>query len=144
MTNENNRRSVKLERIGAGAFKAINSRGGEITMLDTPEAFSPVELLLAGVAGCSAVDVDIFTTRRSDPTEFEVTASGEKVSEGGNRLEDVEVVFHVRFPAGEAGDAAREILTKSITNSRDRLCTVSRTVQLPTQVTYFEDDAKLD
>ena len=143
MTKEN-RRSVKLERIGNGAFKAINSRGGEITMLDTPESFSPVELLLAGVAGCSAVDVDIFTARRSEPTEFEVTASGEKVSTGGNHLEDIEVVFHVRFPVGEGGDAAREILTKSITDSRDRLCTVSRTVQLPTTVTYFEDDVALD
>lgn len=135
--------SVTLTRIGDGAFRATNARGGEITMLDSPEAFSPVELLLAGIAGCSGVDVDIFTARRSQPDEFTVTASGRKVTDGGNHLADIEVHFHVTFPEGEDGDKARAIITQSITNSRDRLCTVSRTVQLGSPVTYFEDDREL-
>ncbi len=137
------RSQITLTRTGDGTFKAMNSRGGEISIRETPEAFTPVELLLAGIAGCSAIDVDIFTTRRSQPTEFEVECSGQKVTDGGNRMEDIEVRFHVRFPEGPEGDAARDILTRSITNSRDRLCTVSRTVQLGAEVTYFEDDQEL-
>ena len=46
-----------------------------------------------------------------------------------NHLGDIEVTFTVRFPDGEAGDRARERLPRAIEQSRDRLCTVSRTVQ---------------
>lgn len=139
------RRTVNLSRNPDGSFTAVNSRGGSLTMLGDDANFSPVELLLAGVAGCSAVDVDIFTSRRAEPTEFDVECSGEKRRDetGGSRMRDIEVRFHVRFPEGEEGDKAREILTESIINSRDRLCTVSRTVQHSTEVTYFEDETAL-
>ena len=40
------------------------------------------------------------------------------------------------FPQGEAGDRARDRLPDAVARSRDRLCTVSRTVQLPTPVRY--------
>lgn len=42
----------------------------------------------------------------------------------GNRLTDIEVVFLISFPAGEAGDAARAILADAVKKSHDRLCTV--------------------
>jgi putative redox protein len=41
----------------------------------------------------------------------------------------------VEFPASEAGDAAREVLPSAVQRSHDRLCTVSRTVELGTPVT---------
>ncbi len=34
--------------------------------------FTPVELLLAAIAGCSAIDVDYLTARRAEPDAFEV------------------------------------------------------------------------
>jgi hypothetical protein len=40
----------------------------------------------------------------------------------------------VTFPDGEAGDAARSVLQSAIERSRDRICTVSRTVALPSPV----------
>ena len=40
------------------------------------------------------------------------------------------------FPEGAEGDAARERLPGAIEMSRDRLCTVSRTVQLGADVSY--------
>ena len=46
-----------------------------------------------------------------------------------NHLGDIEITFTVRFPEGAEGDRARERLPKAIAQSRDRLCTVSRTVQ---------------
>jgi putative redox protein len=60
-----------------------------------------------------------------------VVASGEKVrDENGNHLVDLRVTFDVTFPEGEAGDAARAVMPRAIAQSRDRLCTVSRTVAL--------------
>lgn len=133
-------RSVTLTRTGPTTFLARNERGGEITVGSPAEGsdhFSPVELLLAGVAGCSGVDVDTLVSRRAEPESFQISAQAEKVrDEQGNHLGPVTVTVSVTFPAGEAGDAAREKLPEAVALSRDRLCTVSRTVLLPTPVTF--------
>jgi uncharacterized OsmC-like protein len=127
-------RSVELVRTAAGRFRATNTRGVSIDIGGDGD-FSPVELLLAAIGGCSGMDVDIFTTRRAEPTMFEMTVAGEKVrDEGGNHMTDLVVTYRVRFPDGAEGDAARTILPDAIQRSHDRLCTVSRTVELPTPV----------
>jgi putative redox protein len=134
--SEREERSVHLARIGLHRFKATNRRGGVLPIGtgDDPD-FSPVELLLAAVAGCAALDVDFITGKRSDPESFAVHVGADKVrDEQGNHLTDVRVVFDLTFPAGEGGDAAREVLQSAIERSRDRICTVSRTVALPTSV----------
>ncbi|HEV7194772.1 MAG TPA: OsmC family protein, partial [Pedococcus sp.] len=95
----------------------------------------PVELLLTAIAGCTAVDVDFITVKRAEPETFTVAASGEKLKDGqGNHMGDLQVTFSVTFPEGEAGDRAREMLPKALAMSHDRLCTVSRTVELGTPV----------
>jgi uncharacterized OsmC-like protein len=129
-------RTVELTRIGTHRYKATNRRGGVLPIGegDDPD-FTPVELLLAAVAGCAAIDVDYITGKRSAPEGFDVHVEGHKVrDEDGNHLADLRVVFDVTFPAGEAGDAARAVLQSAIERSRDRICTVSRTVALPTPV----------
>jgi uncharacterized OsmC-like protein len=55
--------------------------------------------------------------------------------EQGQRLVDVRLTFHVRFPEGEAGDAARAILPRAVKTSHDRTCTVSRTIENGTPIT---------
>ena len=60
-----------------------------------------------------------------------MTTSGDKVrDDDGNHLVNLSVTLDVRFPAGEEGDAARAVLPRSVDQTRDRLCTVGRTVQL--------------
>ena len=136
------RRSIELARIGEGRYKATNRRGGVLPVGsgDDPD-FTPVELLLAAIAGCSAIDVDLITGKRAQPVSFEVHAEGDKVrDDGGNHLTNIRVVFDLEFPAGEGGDAARSVIQRSIEQSRDRLCTVSRTVVLPTPVEMVQAD----
>ena len=123
-------RSISLRRTAAGRFVATNRRGGELDIGGGGERFSPIELLLTAIAACTALDVDALTSRRAEPNSFTVDASGHKIrDESGNRLADIELVFHVRFPDGEAGDAARNVLPDMVARSHDRLCTVSRTVE---------------
>lgn len=135
-------RAVSLMRTAHGEYAATNVRGGTLRLGsgESPD-FTPVELLLTAIAGCSAIDVDFITAKRSEPEHFEVLSSGEKRKDaaGGSHLGDLEVTFTVRFPAGAAGDRAREMLPKAIAMSHDRLCTVSRTVQLGTPVTMHVD-----
>lgn len=134
-------REVQLTRTGPNRYRATNTRGGTLELGDGADSdFTPVEMLLAAVAGCSAIDVDLLTSRVAEPTSFDLRATGEKVrDEHGNHLAGVEVTFTVRFPEGESGDAARERLPDAIAKSRDRLCTVSRTVALPTPVTFVQE-----
>ena len=73
-------RSVQIERTGAGRYVVRNVRGGSIP-LGTGEdsGFTPVELLLAAIGGCTSIDVDLITSRRAEPTEFVVTVTGNKI-----------------------------------------------------------------
>ena len=132
-------RSIELTRIGDGRFKATNDRGGE-TFLgsggDDPD-FTPVEALLAALAGCAAIDVDGITGKRAAATTFTITSSGHKVrDDDGSHLVDLRLSFDVAFPDGNGGDEAREMLPRALEMTRDRLCTVTRTVSLGEPVSF--------
>jgi putative redox protein len=136
MTGETHR-SITLGRIDEGVYLARNARGGELRFgSKAGEAFSPVELLLAAIAGCSALDVDVVTGRRSAAETFAARVDAQLIrDETGNRLRDIRLTFQITFPEGEAGDAAREILPRAAKVSHDRTCTVSRTIEAGTPVT---------
>ncbi|GAB3268289.1 OsmC family protein [Kineosporia babensis] len=139
--NDDNR-SVTLERLEEGVYQATNKRGNTLRFgSKADDAFSPVELLLAAIAGCSAVDVDVVTGRRSPAENFEARVDARYVRENGeNHLEDIVLTFDVRFPEGEAGDAARMLLPRAIKASHDRTCTVSRTIENGTPITVRTAD----
>lgn len=130
-------RTVTVERIASGRFTATTAGGGQLTFgSGGGTEFTPVELLLAAIGGCTAIDVDILTSRRAEPEAFQVVVDADKIrDEAGNRLTGIEVTFRIRFPATDQGDAARAILPDVVTKSHDRLCTVSRTVEIGTPVT---------
>jgi putative redox protein len=130
------RRGVTITRIGSTKYTVTNERGGEMT-ISTGDGtdFTPVELLLAAIGGCTAIDVDILTARRSEPDAFTVEVEAEKVRDDqGNHLTDIGVAFHVAFPDTPAGDQARAILPDVVRKSHDRLCSVGRTVEIGTPI----------
>jgi putative redox protein len=134
-------RSVTMTRSEKGTYVVTNVRGGTLSVGGGGESadFTPVELFLTSMAACSATDVDYITSRLAEPVSFDVTAEGEKLRDGvENHLGDIEITFTVRFPDGAEGDRARERLPKAIAQSRDRLCTVSRTVQRGAAVKMHE------
>ena len=136
--SEDAHRRVDLVRTGPLRLRATNRRGGTLDLgagdAGDPD-FTPVELLLVALAGCSAIDVDSITGKRSAPERFAVVAEGDKVRDGeGNHLVRVRLDFDVVFPDTEAGAAAEAVLARAVAMSHDRLCTVSRTVELGTPV----------
>jgi uncharacterized OsmC-like protein len=141
-TGPTGHREVSLERLAPGRYAVTNPRGGTIRIGRGADAdYTSVELLLAGLAGCTAVDVDEVTSRRSEPLRFVVQTSATKVSDDlGNHLDDVVVRFSVDFPADEAGQQAASLVERVVRLSHDKLCTVSRTVMLPTPVTAVVGD----
>lgn len=140
-------RSIEMTRVGETRYRATNVRGGELELgSGSDEAFTPVELLLTALAGCSAIDVEMITHKRAESASFDVRAEGHKVrDDDGSHMTGLRLNFDVAFPEGDEGDAARGVLSRAIRQSRDRLCTVSRTVQLGADVDYERSDgAALD
>jgi len=140
-------RQVHFERTENSKYLVHNVRGGTLSVGSNNEGsdtdFTPVELLLAAIGTCSAIDIDIVTSRRAEPTEFRAEVRGDKIrdAEEGNRLVNLVVEFAITFPEGEAGDLAREKLPRALKMSHDRLCTVSRTVEVGTPITTIANEA---
>lgn len=130
-------RSIEMTRLSKGRYEATNPRGGRLVLGQGGEddAFTPVELLLAAIAGCSAIDVDYITAKRAEPTRLDVRMRGDKIRDDqGNRMTELVLSFDVEFPDDEAGRAAYDVLPRAVRMSHDRLCTVSRTVEVGTPV----------
>src|SRR4051794_10833684 len=134
--NDDTTRAVSLTRLGHGRYRAVNARGGKIEFsTDREQTFTPVELFLASIAGCSAIDVDFITSKRAEPLRFEISMTANKANdEQGSHLVNLVMTFDVTFPDDDGGRAAAEVLPDAITRTHDRLCTVSRTVEIGTPV----------
>jgi uncharacterized OsmC-like protein len=133
-------RTVDLTIMGEGRFKATNVRGGvlPIGQGEDPD-FTPVELLLAALAGCGAIDLEWVTKKRAPFSAFAARAEGHKVrDEQGTHLVQLSVTLDVAFPEGEGGDQAREVVPRTLQQIQDRLCTVGRTVSIGEPVSYVE------
>ncbi len=129
-------REVTLSRVRKARYVARNRRGGVLEVGEAEDGtFTPVELLLVALAGCMAIDVDYITAKRAEAERLDVTATGTKIRDDlGNRLADLLLELEAAFPDGEAGDAARAVLADAVDKSRERLCTVSRTVSVASPV----------
>lgn len=128
---------VHVERVGETHYRATNPEGASVEFGRGEGLLTPVELLLAAVAGCSAVDVDVVTSRRTEPERFAVDVEGDRVNEdGASRLAAVRVAFDIEFPDTPEGQQAQGMVERLVRISQEKDCTVSRTVEHATDVTF--------
>lgn len=137
-------RSVALTRTGPSAYTATNVRGTTLSIGDgSTDDFTPVELLLVALAGCTAITVDPLVSRRAEPETFDVHTRADKIRDDlGSHLVDLLMRFDVAFPDGEAGDKARALLPDAIDKAEQRLCTVARTLALGIQAEVEIEDVR--
>ena len=140
MTRTVSPRKVTLTRDALGVYTATNAEGATLQFGKGEGLLGPVELLLAAVAGCSSIDVDHMTTRRSQPDRFEVTSTADHLhdTDEGNILENIKVLFDLAFPEGDDGDKARARIASALKISQEKECTVSRTLEAATSVELIE------
>jgi uncharacterized OsmC-like protein len=121
--------------LSKGRYRATNTHGDTLVVGEGDGSFSPIELLLTALAACGATDVDYIVGKRDEPTSFRVRVEANKIrDEGGNHLTDIVITFDARFEDTEAGRAAQHVMARAVKQSHDRLCTVSRTVELGANV----------
>ena len=84
-----------------GAMQFVGRAGdGPAVIMDTPDGGSgpsPMEMILFGVAGCTAIDVvAILEKKRVALTALEVRIEGDRAEEDPKRFTDIRLVYLVR------------------------------------------------
>ena len=94
---------------------------GPAVVMDTPDGgsgASPMELLIMGTAGCTAVDVmTILQKQRAKVTGFKVIISGERAEEYPKRYTDIHVTYVI-----QGTDIKENSVEKAIELSERKYC----------------------
>ncbi|MEV0677910.1 OsmC family protein [Actinosynnema sp. NPDC050436] len=117
---------VEVRKVGQHEFVATNGRGASVPIgrAGAEGSFSPVELLLAAMAGCAAVTAETLIERRVGPV---LSARAADVRPAGaHELHEVPVTLE--YDVSALTDEQREALDVTVRRAVDQLCTVSRTL----------------
>ena len=128
---------VRVNVSADGTMSALNTRGGELPIGTgwDGQRFNPIEMLLAAIGGCAAIDFTTVLARRGHPLSgLEIEVRGRRASD--ERLEAIEVFYELPDDA-EISDEDIEVARRL---TADVLCTVSRTVQRSSPVEYLVVD----
>lgn len=112
---------------GAMRFEGTASSGHILTLDSASEhggqnaGFRPMELLLIGLAGCTAMDViSILNKKRVNVTGFEVNVRGERAETHPRVYTKIHVEYVVRGP-----DIPSEAVERAIQLSEEKYCSAS-------------------
>ena len=131
---------IALNRINVNFHFELKNERGHIVNVDSRPEFggddmgaSPMELVLMGVAGCSAIDmISILKKQRQEITSFKAEVDGERVQIGDAKpFKNIYVVFYLE------GDINSEKAAKAAQLSFEKYCSVSKTLE-PTATIHYK------
>lgn len=118
---------IVLRKMGACAFEVDDGRGHHV-VIDGPASLGgidagmrPMEMFLAALASCSAVDVVMILNKQKQPLQ------GLEIFVEGERADAVPAVFtriKLRFVA--QGDVAENKMQRAVQLSVDKYCSVAK------------------
>ena len=92
----------------------------------------PMQLLLASLGGCSTIDViSILTKQKQTLEDIQVEVDGERDEE---QVPAVFKTIHVTFKL--TGDLDREKVSKAVSLSMDKYCSVAKMLEKTAKITY--------
>ena len=131
---------VSLERINEDYLFEVSNANGHKVLLDNKsktsgevQGVSPMELLLMGVAGCSAIDiVAILNKQKIDPKVLKMEVKGHRHSDAVPSLfYQIDIMMYLE------GDFSPEKAKRAAQLSYDKYCSVSKTLE-PTAKIYHK------
>lgn len=120
-------------------MEAGNEEGGKIRMDGNTEigglegGISPMQLLLAGIGGCSAIDVIAILEKQKQPLKnlsVEVTADKEKRKEGFSEFKKIHLHFKVY------GELDAKKVERALSLSIEKYCSVSKALEKGSEISY--------
>lgn len=118
-------RKSTVEMVTPETFRATGYSGSVVSMHvpakgGTPQAPSPMELVVLGVAGCTMVDVvDILGKQRDKVEAFRIEVESERAKQPPAVLTRVHLKYVIR------GDVKESHLKRAIQLSQEKYCSVS-------------------
>lgn len=131
---------ITLNRINEDYhFELQNERGHKVYLDSRAEyggsdlAPSPMELLLMGVAGCSAIDIiSILKKQRQNITGYYAEVEGERV-----QVDEAKPFKSITVTVYLEGEIDEEKAYKAAQLSFEKYCSVSKTIE-PTATIYYQ------
>lgn len=123
--------TIQLSRVhGDFGFEATDEQGHSIKMDSSPESggenfgVRPMQTLLMGLAGCSAIDViSILKKQRQDVVDYKMTVSGEREKGKEPSLwQSIYVEFHLY------GNIDPDKASRAVDLSVNKYCSVAATL----------------
>lgn len=119
-------------------MEAVNEEGGKIRM-DGSRAvggleggISPMQLLLSGIGGCSAIDIiGILKKQKQDLQDLQIVVDGDRQKRD---TYSEFVTIHLNFIF--TGDLDEKKVVRAINLSLDKYCSVSKTLEKTSEITY--------
>jgi putative redox protein len=112
--------------------RAENGPGFILDSLDGGSGPTPMQMVLMGVAGCTAMDVvSILKKKRANLRDLEVNISGDQAEEHPKRYTDINIEFVVHGKGIKSQDVERSI-ELSLTN----YCSATASVNANVAYTY--------
>ena len=133
---------VELRQVGPCAFSVDDGRGHSV-VIDGPPSLGgsdsgprPMEMFLAALASCSAVDVVMILGKQKQPLrELRILVEGE-------RADAVPAVFtHIRLRFVAYGDVAENKLRRAVSLSVEKYCSVAKMLS-PTVIVDHESELR--
>src|SRR6201989_667473 len=124
--------TINLTRVqGDFGFEAKDENGHTVRIDSSPESggdnfgVRPMQMLLMGLAGCSAIDViSILKKQRQDVKDYKmVVNSGREAGVEPSLWKDVAIEFHLY------GDIDEDKANRAVELSLNKYCSVSATLQ---------------
>lgn len=119
-------------------FEAINEDGNKVYMDASPDlggtnqGMRPMQMLLAAMGGCSAIDVISILKKQKQPLkDIKITVTGEREKDAVPSLY-TEVHAHFRL----FGDVDPEKAERAVNLSVEKYCSVAKTLEAKAKITY--------
>ncbi len=130
---------IKIKRTDDDfAMEAVNEDGnlvhmdGGIKIGGHAGGFSPMQLLLAAVGGCSAIDVIlILKKQKQNIEEFDVEVEGERV-----KIEDYSLYKDITLHFKIKGEVDQDKAERAVKLSIEKYCSVSKTLEPTAKISY--------
>ena len=124
-------RGVHVTRTGFETYTVTTRAGAQLEFGRGEGLVDPVDMMLAGLAGCMAVSIDKPLTRAGEPESFDIEVTADKLKDEAiaTRLENLRLQFDVAMEKWTRKQDPQVFLEKLLNVAHDTHCTVSRTIE---------------
>lgn len=129
---------ITIDHLNDTHMEAQNEEGGLIRMDGSTEigglegGFSPMQLLLAGVGGCSAIDIiGILKKQRQDLQDLKVEVDGDRQSK-----DEYSEFTNIHIKYTFTGNLDPSKVERAINLSLDKYCSVSKTLEKTSDISH--------